>query len=216
MDGDNTLAESGAIIEYLVDRYGDGRLAPPAGSPERLRYTYWLHYAEGSLMPLMLMKLVFDRLAHPPMPLVMRPAAALIAMGVKGKFVTPRLAQQLDFVESELSGREWFAGDELSGADIQMSFPLEAAAARGAIGEPEYPRLRRPRSRQTGLPAGARARRSVRLCELTADLQARIRGSERQVSWPGRREPRPGLHGNNWARLIAPGIDQVITPMITP
>jgi glutathione S-transferase len=135
VDGDSTIAESGAIIEYLVDTYGEGRLAPPAGSAERLRYTYWLHYAEGSLMPLMLLKLIFDRLAHPPMPLVMRPAAALIAMGVKGKFVTPRLTQQLDFVEAELGKSEWFAGDELTGADIQMSFPLEAAAARGVIGD---------------------------------------------------------------------------------
>lgn len=133
VDGDNTIAESGAIIEYLVDSYGDGRMAPPVGSAERLRYTYWLHYSEGSLMPLLLLKLVFDRLAHPPMPLVMRPAAALIAMGVKGKFVTPRLTQQLDFVEAELGKSKWFAGDKLSGADIQMSFPLEAAAARGAV-----------------------------------------------------------------------------------
>ena len=92
-----------------------------------------MHYAEGSLMPLLLLKLVFDRLGHPPMPLIMRPAASLIAMGVKGKFVTPRLKQQLDFIESELGQSEWFAGDELSGADVQMSFPLEAAAARGAV-----------------------------------------------------------------------------------
>jgi glutathione S-transferase len=156
VDGDNTVAESGAIIEYLVERYGAGRLAPPAGSPERLRYTYWLHYAEGSLMPLLLLRLVFDRLAHPPMPLVMRPAAALIALGVKGKFVTPRLTQQLDFVESELAKSEWFAGDELSGADIQMSFPLEAAAARGAIGD-DRPNIRGFVERVHARPAYRRA-----------------------------------------------------------
>ena len=156
VDGDNTIAESGAIIEYLVDRYGKGRLAPPAGSAERLRYTYWLHYAEGSLMPLMLLKLIFDRLAHPPMPLVMRPAAALIAMGVKGKFVTPRLTQQLDFVEAELGKSEWFAGDELSGADIQMSFPLEAAAARGVIGD-ERPNILSFVARVHARPAYERA-----------------------------------------------------------
>lgn len=134
-DGGHVIAESGAIIEYLVDRYGEGRLVPPAGSDARLAYTYWLHYAEGSLMPVLLLKLVFDRLASPPMPLIMRPAAALIAMGVKGKFVTPRLKDQLDFCEQSLAETGWFAGDEFSAADIQMSFPMEAVVARGAAGD---------------------------------------------------------------------------------
>lgn len=140
-DDGRAIAESGAIIEYLVEHYGDGRLIPPAGSDERLAYTYWLHYSEGSLMPLMLLKLIFDRLAYPPMPLVMRPAAALIAMGVKGKFVAPRLKDQLDFIEGELAKSSWFAGDEFTAADIQMSFPLEAAVARNAIGE-DRPNIR--------------------------------------------------------------------------
>jgi len=134
-DGNHVIAESGAIIEYLVGRYGDGRLIPPPGADDRLEYTYWLHYAEGSLMPVLLLKLVFDRLYRPPMPLVMRPAAALIAIGVKSKFVTPRLTEHLDFIEAKLGGSGWFAGDEFSAADIQMSFPLEAALARGAVGD---------------------------------------------------------------------------------
>ena len=141
-DDGRAIAESGAIIEYLVEHYGDGRLIPPAGSDERLAYTYWLHYSEGSLMPLMLLKLIFDRLAYPPMPLVMRPAAALIAMGVKGKFVAPRLKDQLDFIEGELAKSTWFAGDEFTAADVQMSFPLEAAVARNAIGE-DRPNIRK-------------------------------------------------------------------------
>ncbi len=132
-DEGHVIAESGAIIEYLVSRYGSGRLIPPPDTDARLDYTYWLHYAEGSLMPVLLLKLVFDRLAHPPMPLVMRPAAALIAIGVKSKFVMPRLNDHLDFIESRLGGSGWFAGDEFSAADIQMSFPLEAALARGAV-----------------------------------------------------------------------------------
>ncbi len=132
-DQGKVIAESGAIMEYLIGRYGEGRLIPPPDTDDRLAYTYWLHYAEGSLMPMMLLKLVFDRFAHPPMPLVMRPVAAVIAIGVKAKFVTPRLAQHLDFIEAELGKSTWFAGEELSGADIQMSFPLEAAAARGAV-----------------------------------------------------------------------------------
>jgi glutathione S-transferase len=132
-DQGKVIAESGAIMEYLIGRYGEGRLIPPPDTDDRLAYTYWLHYAEGSLMPMMLLKLVFDRFAHPPMPLVMRPVAAVIAIGVKAKFVTPRLAQHLDFIEAELGKSTWFAGEELTGADIQMSFPLEAAAARGAV-----------------------------------------------------------------------------------
>lgn len=133
VDG-QVIAESGAIIEYLVGRHGEGRLIPPEGSDARLRYSYWLHYAEGSLMPFLLLKIVFDRLGKPPMPLIMRPAAALIAAGVKGKFITPRIDEHLDYIEGELAQREWFAGNELTAADIQMSFPLEAAAARAGIG----------------------------------------------------------------------------------
>lgn len=134
VDGEVTVAESGAIIEYLVERYGEGKKLRPERGRERISYSYWLHYAEGSLMPLLLLKLVFDRLSRPPMPLPIRPVAALIATGVKGKFVNPRLTQHLDFVEGELGKSTWFAGKRFSAADIQMSFPLEAAAARDVIG----------------------------------------------------------------------------------
>ncbi len=134
-DEGRVVAESGAIIEYLIDRHGGGRLIPPAGSDERLRYSYWLHFAEGSLMPLLVMRLVFDRLTEPPMPLLLRPLAGLIATGVKKSFITPRTEQQLDFIEAELGKSAWFAGEELTGADVQMSFPLEAAHARGALGD---------------------------------------------------------------------------------
>lgn len=140
VDGEITVAESGAIIEYLVDRFGSGKGLRPEGREARVSYTYWLHYAEGSLMPLLLMKLVFDRLAKPPMPLPMRPVAALIASGVKAKFVNPRLTQHLDFVEGELARHKWFAGTEFSAADIQMSFPLEAAATRADAGA-DRPRI---------------------------------------------------------------------------
>jgi glutathione S-transferase len=80
-DGATTVAESGAIVEYLVERFGGGRLIPPAGSADRLRYTYWLHYAEGSAMPPLLLKLVFDRIASAPMPW---PVSA-IARGIAGE-----------------------------------------------------------------------------------------------------------------------------------
>ena len=132
-DGDVTLAESGAIIEYLVERHGNGRLRPPAGTPERVRYTYWLHFAEGSAMPPLVMKLVFDRLENGPMPFFVRPVARGIAGRVKSGFIEPNLTRQLDYMEAELGRSTWFAGGEFTAADIQMSFPVEAAAARGGL-----------------------------------------------------------------------------------
>ena len=132
-DGGLKLAESGAILEYLAGRYGEGKLVPAAGTPERMRYTYWMHYAEGSAMPPLLMKLIFTRLESGPMPFFVRPVARGIARRVLEGFVEPNIKRHLDFMESELAARPWFAGDEFSAADIQMSFPLEGAAARGGL-----------------------------------------------------------------------------------
>jgi glutathione S-transferase len=139
-EGDLTLAESGAIIEYLVERHGRGRLIPPAGTRDRLRYTYWLHFAEGSAMPPLVMKLVFDRIEKGPMPFFVRPVARAIAGRVKHSFIEPNIARQLDYMEAELGRSTWFAGAEFSAADIQMSFPVEAAAARGGL-DGKRPRL---------------------------------------------------------------------------
>ena len=127
------VAESGAIIEYIVERHGGGRLVPPAGSPERLRYRYWLHFAEGSAMPPLLMKLVFDRIVATPMPFFAKPIARGIAAKVISSFIGPNLTRQLDFMEGELQRSAWFAGEHFSAADIQMSFPLEAAAQRAGL-----------------------------------------------------------------------------------
>ncbi len=132
-DGETTLAESGAIMEYLIERYGAGRLIPPAGTTERLRYTYWMHFAEGSAMPPLVMKLIFDRMEKGPMPFFVRPVARGIAGRVKKGFIQPNINRQLDFMEAELSKSAWFAGGEFTAADIQMSFPLEAAAARAGL-----------------------------------------------------------------------------------
>ncbi|MFP3249958.1 MAG: glutathione S-transferase, partial [Paraburkholderia sp.] len=126
-----TIAESGAIIEYLVDRYGQGRLAPAAGTPERLRYTYWLHYAEGSVMPPLLLKLVALRIGSAPMPFFARPIARKIASTLEASFVDPQIKLHLGYVNDALTPTGWFVGNEFSAADVQMSFPLEAAAARG-------------------------------------------------------------------------------------
>jgi len=132
-DGDVTVAESGAIIEYIVDRYGKGRMVPAPGTPERLRYTYWMHYAEGSLMPLLVMKLVLSRVPQ-AVPFLVRPVARAIVGGVESLYLAPNLKLQLDYLEAELGTSEWFAGKDLTAADVQMSFPIEAAAARGEAG----------------------------------------------------------------------------------
>ncbi len=131
-DGDVTVAESGAIVEYLVERHGAGRLAPAPGTPERLRYTYWLHYAEGSAMTPLLVKLIVDRIDAAPMPFFARPIARKITGNLRSSFLDAQLATHFDFIESELSKSPWFAGSEFSAADVQMSFPLEVAAKRVA------------------------------------------------------------------------------------
>jgi glutathione S-transferase len=132
-DGDLTLPESGAIIEYLVGRYGAGRLVPPAASRERMLYSYWLHYAEGSLMPPLLLKLVFTQIPRAPMPALVRPFVRRIADGVRERFVEPQIKLHLDYLEGELGKTSWFAGSDFTAADIQMSFPVEGAAARGGL-----------------------------------------------------------------------------------
>ena len=132
-DNGNTIAESGAIIEYIIDTYGNGRLIPPPKTPERLRYTYWLHYAEGSAMPPLLLKLIFTQIPKAPMPALVRPFVRRIADGVRTTFVEPQIKLHLDYIEGELSKSTWFAGDEFTAADIQMSFPVEGAASRGGL-----------------------------------------------------------------------------------
>ncbi|MCW5649204.1 MAG: glutathione S-transferase [Ramlibacter sp.] len=132
-EGDLTLAESGAILEYLIDTHGAGRLVPPPGTPERLRYRYWMHYAEGSAMPPLLLKLVFDQIEKASMPFFAKPIARAIAGKAKSSFILPNIRQHLDYLEAELGRASWFAGEEFTGADIQMSFPLEAAQARGGL-----------------------------------------------------------------------------------
>ena len=132
-DGDTTVAETGAIVEYILAQYGDGRLLPAPGTPEALRYRYWLHFAEGSAMPPLLLTLIFDRIANAPMPFFIKPIARGISSKVMNLMVRPNLKRQLDFMESELGRSAWFAGDALTGADIMMSFPLEAAAQRAGL-----------------------------------------------------------------------------------
>jgi glutathione S-transferase len=156
-DGGVTVAESGAIVEYLVDTYGPhSGLRPKAGSPERLRYTYWLHYAEGSAMPPLLLSLIFRKMPEAPMPFFVRPVVRGIAAKVQSGYVAPQLALHLDFMEAELGESMWFAGEEFTAADIQLSFPIEAAGAAGLLGDTR-PRLQGFLERITARPAYQRA-----------------------------------------------------------
>jgi glutathione S-transferase len=131
-DNGNTIAESGAIVEYLVGTYGRGRLIPTQNTPERLRYTYWLHYAEGSAMQPLLLKLLFT-LMPKRAPALLRPLVRKVSNQALTALVNPQIKQHMDYWEGELGKTEWFAGNEFTAADIQMSFPLEAAQARGGL-----------------------------------------------------------------------------------
>ena len=139
-DGDDTVAESGAIIEYLVHRYDDGRLRPAEGTPEWLTYTYWLHYAEGTFMPLMIISLILGRIETAPMPFFVRPVAKGIAGKVRSGYLDDNVKRNLAFMEQTLSRSDWFCGERFSAADVQMSFALEAAEVRTNLSA-DYPHL---------------------------------------------------------------------------
>lgn len=128
-DGDNTIAESGAIIEYIVDEYGQGRLRPEAGTAKFLRYRYWMHYAEGSAASPLLLKVVFDELPRQG-PWLAKPLLKTISKLVGAQYIDPQINLHMKYWEDELSKQTYFVGDEFTAADIQMSFPMEAVAAR--------------------------------------------------------------------------------------
>jgi glutathione S-transferase len=130
VDGDATLAESGAILEYLIETHGKGRMHPTAGTPAHRHYKYFLHYAEGSLMPYLLMKLVFRRIKTAKLPFFVKPIARKIADKVSGDFIDPNLTRHIKFLGDHLEKHTWFAGDEISAADMQMIFGIEGILSR--------------------------------------------------------------------------------------
>jgi glutathione S-transferase len=154
-DGDITVAESGAILEYLVERYDrEGRLRPKAGTQAALDYRYWLHYAEGSLMTPLILALVFSRLPSQPMPFFVKPVVKGLSAKVIESYVRPQLRTHFRFVEDQLARSPWFAGAEFSAADIQMSYPLQAALERSGL---ELPRVQEFIARVKARPAWQRA-----------------------------------------------------------
>jgi glutathione S-transferase len=140
-DGENTVAESAAILEYILDRYGAGQLRPAPGTPEYLRYRFFLHYAEGSFMPLMLLSLAFGRMRTQPAPFFAKPIVKGISETAQRTFIGPQTKLHLAYLNGELKGRQWLLGDTLSAADIQLSFPIEAASVRSDLRA--YPELSR-------------------------------------------------------------------------
>jgi len=158
-DGGITVAESGAILEYLAETYGAQAgvtLLPRPGTPEHRQCRFWMHYAEGSLMPWLVMKLVFTAIPTQPMPFFVRPVARGISKQVQAKLVDPNLTTALEFMDKHLASHAWFAGDQLSLADFQMSFAVEAAMSR-AENAASYPHLKAYRDRMVALPAYRKA-----------------------------------------------------------
>ncbi len=155
-NGTTTVAESGAIIEHLVATHGPA-WRPAPGTPAHQRYVYWMHFAEGSAMPPLVMKLIFNRIKTAKMPFFAKPIANGIADKVLGGFVQPNIDRQLDYMNSELKGREWFCGDAITAADVQMSFPLEAAASRGGLNKARHGALATWLDRIHARPAYQRA-----------------------------------------------------------
>ena len=128
--GDQTIAESGLVVEYLVEKFDTGRLAPSRDSAEGLQLRYWLHYAEGTLMPFLVISLILNRIEAAPVPFFVRPIAKGIAAKARDAYSGPNIKRNLDYLENHLAETGWFCGNDFSAADIMLSFPLETAAAR--------------------------------------------------------------------------------------
>jgi glutathione S-transferase len=161
-DGGITVAESGAILEYLAETYGADAAAtlpgllPRPGTPEHRQCRFWMHYAEGSLMNWLVMKLVFTTIPTQPMPFFVRPIARALCGKVQAALIDPNLTTALDFMEQHLAHHAWFAGDQLSLADFQMSFAVEAALSR-ASAQASHPHLQAWRDKVAARPAWQRA-----------------------------------------------------------
>lgn len=154
-DGDVTVAESGLIVEYLIEKYGNGRLMPAVGTPGHLQFRYWMHYAEGTFMPLMIVSLILNKIETAPVPFFLKPVTKQIASKAMAAYAGPNIKLNLAYLEQVLQNFGWFCGDEMTGADILMSFPIEAAATRTDLAA--YPALNEFRQRIRALPAYQRA-----------------------------------------------------------
>lgn len=157
-DNGEVIAESGAIVEYLVETYGAqaggdlAHLQPARGTPEYRQCRFWMHYAEGSLMNWLVMKLVFMTIPTQPMPFFVKPIAKALCGTVQEKLIDPNVNTALDFIEQHLATHRWFAGEHLTMADFQMSFAVEAALSR-ASKSGAHPHLNAYQQRMEARPA---------------------------------------------------------------
>ncbi len=166
VDGEQVVAESATIIEYLCQRYGKEAqgdlqyLRPAEDSSLYWPSRFWMHYAEGSLMNWLLMKLVFTAIPTQPMPFFARPIARALAAKVQAKLVDPNLQTAMVFIEDHLAKNAWFAGDALTMADFQMSYAVDALVSRGSSAQSTattFPHLRAYKARMEARPAYQRA-----------------------------------------------------------
>jgi len=161
-DGAEVVAESGAILEYLVEKYGDkappelAGLQPAVGTQAYRQCRFWMHFAEGSLMNWLVMKLVFMSIPKQPMPFFVRPIAKQLCAQVQAILIDPNLRTALEFIDAHLGQHTWFAGEQISMADFQMSFAVEAALSRSE-GASRYPNVKAYRDRMVARPAYQRA-----------------------------------------------------------
>ncbi len=154
-EGGAVIAESGAILEYLAEKHGGGKWTPPAGSEAQQRCRYFLHYAEGSLMPILLVQLIASKIRSGKVPFFIKPITKKVSEQIQKSYCAPNLERHVEFLEQELEGKSWLCGgDEPTIADIQMSYPVEAAVTRGGARTPNLTKyLERMRAR----PAFVRA-----------------------------------------------------------
>ncbi len=150
-DGDLVLPETNAILEYILDRHPNDLLRPPAGSPQRTRYLYWLHATQASFMPLLLEALIFKRMVS-KVPLLIRPLIRFVVNKVRDTYLHVRLKRHMDFMEQELTRSTWLSGDQLTAADIVMGYCLEVAEVRVGITD-RYPKIRGFLDRMRARPA---------------------------------------------------------------
>ena len=159
-DGESNIAESAVILAYLQEQYDSQQQFKPQDQALQQQYRYWMHYAEGSLMPLLVMQLVMSNVTQ-HVPFLIKPVAQKITDGVKAAFIQPRLKDHIQFLESYLASHDYFAG-EFSFADIQMSFPLEALLSRT---QGRYPNIQAFIQRIAARPAYVRAKHKEQSCE---------------------------------------------------
>ncbi len=164
VDDGRVVAESGAIITYLVERYGKGRLGPPEDTDARLAWHYWMHYAEGSLMPLVVMRIVFARMQRARWPV--RTLARAVLKPVSKSYLQPNLDKHIDWVDAALEERPWFAGNDFTAADIQMSVPLLALARGGHPYAHAMPNIHAFIGRMSKRDGYRRASERIQACEL--------------------------------------------------